>query len=218
MLQLYYWFKGVLIGFLVSAPIGPVGILCIKRVINRGVFQGFATGLGASLGDGFYSALAAFGLTFVLNFLIREEFWFRLIGGLVLIGIGILWLLKKNKYEGFKKNPQKSRHVGEAFTTAFLLNLANPVTLLVYLALFSGFGLANASAHIFSAFSLVLGVIMGAAAWWFLLVEVVALFRKKLTEKSFEVLNKITADLVIAFGLFVLLTTVFHIKIFGQSF
>ncbi len=217
MLELYYWFKGLLIGFVVSAPLGPVGLLCIKRVMNRGVFQGYATGLGAALSDGFYAALAAFGLAFVMNFLIREEHWLRLIGGLFMIGVGVFWLIKKKTYEDFKANPEKSHHVGEAFSTAFLLNLADPILLIVYIAIFSGFGLSDASHSFISASSLVVGVIMGAAAWWFVLVEIVSIFRKKLTAHALLIINKIMAFIVIAFGAFVLLTLVFQIKIFDRT-
>ncbi len=217
MLELYYWFKGLLIGFIVSAPLGPVGLLCIKRVMNRGLFQGYATGVGAALSDGFYAALAAFGLAFVMNFLIREEHWLRLIGGLFMIGIGIFWLIKKKTYEDFKEAPAKSHHIGEAFSTAFLLNLADPLLLIVYIAIFSGFGLSNASHSFTSALSLVVGVIMGAAAWWFVLVHTVLIFRKKLTAHALFVINRIMAYLVIAFGVFVLVTLVFQIKIFNRT-
>lgn len=218
MIEAYYWLKGVLIGFLVSAPMGPVGLLCVKRVINKGAWQGFATGMGAALGDVFYAALAAFGLTFVMNFLIREERWLRLAGGTFLILLGIIWLRRKRSYADFKKVPARSSHIFEAGWTGFLLDLANPITLIAYIALFSGFGLADASAKFTSAASLVIGIGIGAFAWWFLLTHFILLFRKKITAKTLQVINKVMAVLVIAFGIFVLLTIIFHIKIFGKTF
>jgi len=108
--------------------------------------------------------------------------------------------------------------LAKLFSTAFLLNLADPLLLIVYIAIFSGFGLSNASQSFTSALSLVIGVIMGAAAWWLLLVEIVSIFRKKLTAKALLIINKIMAFVVIAFGAFVLLTLVLHIKIFDKNF
>lgn len=218
MLEIIYWFKGFLIGFIVSTPLGPVELLCIKRVMSRGILQGFATGAGAALGDGFYSLIAAFGLTLIINFLVQEAFWFKLFGGVLIVGVGIYWLIKKNNYKDFNEIPDNAGHIGGAFTTAFLLNLANPITLILYLAIFSGFGLAYASHHLYSAASLVIGVLMGAATWWFLLVELVTIFKKKLTSHALARLNKMISLLVILFGIFILLTALFHIKLFGKTF
>ena len=77
MFELLYFIKGSIIGFIVAAPAGPVSILCIRRTISKGRFQGFATGLGATAGDGLYAIIAAFGLSFLINFLVKEEYWFR---------------------------------------------------------------------------------------------------------------------------------------------
>ncbi len=217
-LDFYYWLKGLLMGFIVSAPMGPVGILCVKRVLNRGLFQGYATGLGASLGDGFYAALAAFGLSFLMGFLTKEQNWLRLVGGIFLIAVGIIWLRKKKSFDDFKSEPNKSDHVLQAFSSAVLLDLANPFTLIVYIALISGFGFSPANPFDLKAWAIVTGVVMGAAVWWFLLIHLVILFRKKLTANSLQILNQITAWLVIFFGAFILITLLFPIKVFGKTF
>lgn len=217
MLEIIYWIKGFFIGFIVSAPFGPVQLLCIKRVVNGNIFQGFASGLGAALGDGIYSLIAAFGLSFVIQFLQKESFWFKILGTIFLFVLGIYWWRRKMSYEQIQNAEAPSGHIGEAFTTAFFLNMANPLTLIVYLAIFSGFGLAYANHNFYSATSLFIGVIMGAALWWFLFIELVAIFKKKLTPHSFLILNKILSLLVILFGVFILITAFFQIKIFGKN-
>lgn len=217
MLEVYYWFKGILVGLIISIPMGPVGIMCIQKVVSRGVIHGYAAGIGASIADGLYAGVAAFGLTFAINFLMREEMWLRLIGGIFLIVLGIYWFRKPKAYQ-LNVNHQESGHLGQTLTSAFFLNFANPINLLIYLAMFSAFGLTNASQHFLAACSLVVGVLIGVAGWRLVLIEITALFRKKITPHSLRVLNNITAVLVILFGLFLLATLIFHLKIFGENF
>lgn len=216
-LDFYFWLKGLLMGFIVSAPMGPVGVLVIKRVLNKGLFQGYITGLGASLGDAFYAALAAFGLSFLTGFLEREKDWLRLIGGVFLIGVGIVWLRKKKSFEDFKAVPEKSEHFVQVLTSAFFLDLANPFTLVVYIALISSFAFSHTSPLDMKAWAIVIGIAMGAAVWWLILIHLVALFRKKLTARSLQILNHMTAWLVILFGGFILITLLFPIKVFGKT-
>ena len=216
MLQLIYLLKGILIGFIVSAPTGPVGAICLKRTLNRGKFHGYAAGLGATAADGFYALLAAFGLSFVICFLEDYNNWFRLLGGVFLILMGVYLLRDKSKNQEVDLTKPESGHLGQSFSAAFLLNLSNFLMLLVYLAIFSGFGVDDPQVHLFSAISIVLGVMMGCALWWFLFVTVAALFRSRMTPHSLVTMNKITSWIVIGFGILVLLTIVLHIKIFGQ--
>jgi len=210
--------RGIIIGFVVAAPAGPVSILCIRRTLTRGRFQGFATGLGATIGDGFYAAIAAFGLSFVINFLTTEEFWFRLLGGIFLAAMGFYILYKKRKPENFKEPKKEGENLGEAFCSALLLDLANPIIIFAYIAIFSGFGLATAEQHLFSGMIIVVGVIIGAALWWFLLTQIVAFNRDKLRPESIVTVSRIAGLLLIGFGVLVLVTTVFHLRFFGRTF
>jgi threonine/homoserine/homoserine lactone efflux protein len=217
MLEIIYWVKGLLIGFIFSAPFGPVQLLCIKRVVNGNIFQGFASGVGASLGNGLYALMAAFGLSFIIQFLQKESFWFKLLGAILLLVMGVYCWGRKMNYEELQSKEVSSKHIGEALTTAFFLNIANPLTLIVYLGIFSGFGLAYANHNFYAATSLVIGVTMGAALWWFLFIELIAIFKKKLTPNSLLLLNKSLSVLVILFGVFVLITAFFDIKILGKN-
>lgn len=218
MLKLYYLFKGIIIGFVVAAPVGPVSVLCIRRTLTKGRFQGFATGLGATVGDGFYAAIAAFGLSFVIDFLMKEEFWFRLLGGLFLAAMGFYVLYKKRRPEQFKKPNKEMEHLGEAFYSALLLDLSNPIIILAYIAIFSGFGLATADHHVFSGMIIIAGVVIGAALWWFLLTQLVALNKKRLRPESLVTISRVAGLLLIGLGTLVLVTTVFHIRFFGETF
>ncbi len=197
-----------MIGFIVAAPIGPVSLMCIRRSLSKGRIQGFATGLGATIGDMFYAAIAAFGLSFVINFLQREDFWLRLLGGAFLISMGLYVLIKKREAPSLK-NTEDVQHLGETFGSAFLLDISNPVIILAYLAIFSGFGLDSAEGHIVSAISLVVGVAIGAAIWWFCLVQFICLFRKGISEKGIVIISKIAAFVLAIFGGFVIYTS-FH--------
>lgn len=217
-MELYYALKGVMMGFIVSAPMGPVAVLCVKRVLEVNLFHGYATGLGACLGDGFYAALAAFGLAFLLHPILQHQSLLRLIGSLFLIGLGIYWFKKKRSVKSTAQSKAVASHLGKAFTSAFFLDLANIFTLIVYIALISSFGFSNADPFQVKAWVLVFGVIVGAAAWWFLFIHFVALFKHKLTDHSLVIMDRITALLVISFGFFILITLIFPIKVFGRTF
>ncbi len=216
--ELYYAIKGAMIGFIVAAPTGPVAVLCIKRTLNKGWFHGIATAVGATFGDAFYAVIAAFGLNFVIRFLTEEAFWLRLLGGCFLIGMGVYILLKRKTVRQPKKSLDSVDHLGETFMTALFLDLSNPITLLAYLAIFSGFGLSNVGQHLYATISLVLGVIAGASLWWFLLVQVTTLFKDKLNDRGLFILNKVSAILVLLFGVLILLTLIFNIRVFGKVF
>ena len=217
MFDLIYLIKGAIIGFIVAAPAGPVSILCIRRTLSKGRFQGFATGLGATVGDGFYATIAAFGLSFVISFLEKEEYLFRVLGGAFLILMGLYALYKKRKPEQFKKPKEEGEHLGSAFTSALLLDLSNPIIILAYIAIFSGFGLASAETHVFSAIFLVIGVVCGAALWWFLLTQIIAANRAKLRPESIVTISRVAGSLLMAFGLAVLITTIFHVPFLGNQ-
>lgn len=218
MVELYYALKGAIIGFLVAAPVGPVSILCIRRSLNRGHIAGFATGIGATLGDLVYACIAAFGLTFVINFLREEEFWFRLIGGGFLTAMGL--------YVFFKKKPPKepdiekdaSKDAGELLGSAFLVDISNPIIILAYLAIFSGFGIATAEHGVFSAISLVIGVVIGAATWWFILVQIICLFRKKINERGIQLISKSASFLLTLFGILVIISSFIAIPFLKGEF
>ena len=188
--------KGLIIGISIAAPVGPIGVLCIQRTVTYGKLNGLATGLGAASADAVYGFVAAFGLTFISNFLVAQQTWFRIIGGGFLIYLGI------RAYFSTPDNPtpntSNQNHAG-AYGTTFLLTLSNPMTILSFAAIFSGFGLVDSSMHYGSAALMVIGVFLGSASWWLLLSSGTNLFRNRLNERL-SWINKLSGIVIAAFG------------------
>jgi threonine/homoserine/homoserine lactone efflux protein len=165
-MEISFFLKGIIVGFSIAAPVGPIGILCIRRTLQFGKFSGLASGLGADFADAAYAIIAAFGLTFVSNMLVAGQFWFRLIGGGFLLYLGL-----KTYFAKQSNNTVKISHtnlLGD-FVSTFLLTLTNPMTVLSFIAIFAGLGLSSVQESCLEAFTLVLGVLLGSAAWWLLL-------------------------------------------------
>ncbi len=217
MIEIYYTLKGAIIGFIVALPIGPVSLLCIRRSLSEGRVKGLATGLGAVLGDMFYASIAAFGLTFVVNFLRKEEFLLRLIGGGFLIVMSLCVILKKTKPTNVNYIKEEGR-LREALGSAFLLDISNPIIILAYLALFSGFGLADAKQNVLSAISLVVGVAIGAATWWFCLIQLVCLFRKKIKPTTISLISNVAALFLATFGGLIIISSFYPIPFLSGDF
>ena len=195
--------KGILIGFAIAAPVGPIGVLCIRRSLAEGREVGFATGLGAAAADAVYGAIAAFGLTVISNFLVGERVWLGLLGGLFLCYLGIRTFLSTPAEEA-----AAVRRGGllAAFGSTFFLTLTNPMTILSFVAVFAGFGL-GAVANYFAGAALVAGVFVGSALWWLLLSNGVALFRSALRLDAMRAVNRLSGVVILAFGLYALVVS-----------
>ena len=158
--------RGLVIGFSIAAPVGPIGVLCIRRTLANGRAAGLATGLGAATADGMYGCVAGFGLTFISSVLIDQQLWLRLFGGLFLCYLGIKTLLSRPAEQEAKAG---GTGLLGSYASTFLLTVTNPMTILSFAAIFAGLGLANTSGSYASAVILVLGVFLGSATWWLLL-------------------------------------------------
>lgn len=201
--NLSFLIKGLLIGLSIAAPVGPIGVLCIRRTLAKGLFSGLASGLGAATADAFYGTVAGFGLAFVSSFVINQQFSLRLIGGIFLIGLGIKIFLSKPSQEA--KSITENAAFGD-YASTFFLTLTNPATILSFAAIFAGLGLGSTNGSYFSASILVLGVFSGSALWWLILSAGVNALRRKLNEKALIWVNRISASIILAFGLIALAT------------
>ena len=188
--------KGFIIGISIAAPVGPIGVLCIQRTIAHGKWNGLATGLGAASADAVYGFVAAFGLTFISNFLVAQQTWFRLIGGGFLVYLGVRAYFSSPENSSIHTSSPK--HAG-AYGTTFLLTLSNPMTILSFAAIFSGFGLVDSSIRYGSAALMVVGVFLGSASWWLFLSGGTNLFRSRLNEKL-SWINKLSGIIIAVFG------------------
>jgi threonine/homoserine/homoserine lactone efflux protein len=204
-MSLGFLLKGLLIGFAIAAPVGPIGVLCIRRTLAEGRLSGLVSGLGAATADAFYGAVAAFGLTFVSNFLISQQTWMRLLGGLFLCYLGIRTLLAAPA-----EKPATATGIGllAAYTSTLFLTIANPTTILSFAAIFAGLSLGTASRDYTSAAVMVSGVFLGSALWWLLLSGGVSLFRTRIRPGGLRWVNRISGAVITGCGVLALVSSV----------
>ncbi len=202
-MEINFFLRGLIIGFSIAAPVGPIGVLCIRRTLAEGSTSGLISGLGAASADALYGAVAGFGLTFISNILISQQIWLRLIGGVFLCYLGLKTFLTSPSTKATSSNG--SGLVG-AYISTFFLTLTNPITILSFAAIFAGLGVGSASRNYFSAGILVLGVFMGSALWWLILSRGVALLGEKFNLQRLKWVNRISGLIIFAFGLLALLS------------
>ncbi len=191
--------RGLVLGLSIAAPVGPIGLLCIKRTLTQGRWYGLASGLGAASADGIYGTLGAFGISTITGALTGAQFWLRLIGGLFLLFLGVRILRERPAEHEAAVRP--SIGLAGAFASTLVLTLSNPLTILSFAAMFAGMGALNGYAN---ALTLVLGVIAGSALWWLGLSSLVGLLRARLTPAMLRALNVLSGLVLIAFALFAL--------------
>ena len=189
--------RGFILGFAIAAPVGPIGLLCIQRTLNQGQLVGLASGLGAATADAFYGAVAAFGLTIVSAFLIEQQFWLALVGGLFLCYLGVRTFLSSPAERAANS---EAKGIGGAYMSTFLLTITNPMTILAFIAIFAGAGLATAGGDALAAAWMVVGVFLGSAAWWFLLSGGVALLRSHINASVLLWVNRAAGAILVIFG------------------
>ena len=191
--------KGITIGFSIAAPVGPIGLLCIRRSLAEGILAGLMTGLGAAAADATYGCVAGFGLTALSNFLIHQRFWLGLVGGLFLCYLA--WRIVHTQPP--TQTVQSPTGLFAAFGSTFLLTLSNPLTILSFAAVFAGFGLgSHTDTNYGAAWRLVAGVFVGSALWWLLLSGGVSLLRARVDRSVYRAINWISAAVILGFGLY----------------
>ncbi|EOP02948.1 hypothetical protein ICS_05445 [Bacillus cereus BAG2O-3] len=200
--------KGLIIGFSIAAPVGPIVILCIRRTLENGRFVEFMSGLGAATADGLYGLIACLSLTVITNYLINQQLWFQLIGGIFLGYLGVKTYKSKPLNTTTKsKNEQNIK----AYISTFFLTITNPVTILSFISLFSGVGIANSDIDLMEKLILVLGVFLGSILWWLFLSMVVSLLKKRINAHFLIIINKTSGLILLLFSLWsfydVLITT-----------
>ncbi|HVY53401.1 MAG TPA: LysE family transporter [Gammaproteobacteria bacterium] len=202
MLELFL--KGLIIGFAIAAPVGPIGVLCIQRSLRDGFKVGLMTGMGAAVADGVYGLIPGLGLTAISSLLVSQQFWIRLFGGLFLIYLGIKMISQtSNKKNIYRRNSNKS--IWNAFSTTFFLTLTNPVTILSFAAIFASIGLDNSSANYYSATILVAGITLGSAIWWLILSGSISFgLYRRVNNKILKIVNWASAIVMLAFGVYAL--------------
>jgi threonine/homoserine/homoserine lactone efflux protein len=189
--------EGVVIGLAVAAPVGPIGVLCIRRTLAEGHASGFVSGLGAATADAAYGSVAALGLTFVTSLLVGAESWLRLVGGVFLVFLGVRTFLSRPSE---RPATAGKGDLPGAYASTLVLTLANPTTILSFAAIFAGLGAGSMGGDALHAMSLVLGVFCGSALWWFVLSGATSLFRTKLSAGGLRWVNRISGVVLAGFG------------------
>lgn len=195
--------EGLIIGFALALPIGPIGILCIRKTIAEGHLPGMVIGFGAATADALYGFVAAFGLTVISDALLTQQIWIRLIGGAFLCYLGVKTYLAKPAEASQQTN---GRGYLGSYLSTFLLTLTNPLSIIAFLGVFAGFGLRNSVLSIGSAGTLIAGVFLGSSSWFFLLSYGVTLFREKFNATGLGWVNRISGSLIILFGIVAILS------------
>jgi len=204
-MEIGFLLRGLLIGFSIAAPVGPIGVLCIRRTLADGRVSGLVSGLGAATADAIYGSIAGFGLAFISNLLVSQQVWLRLIGGAFLCYLGIKTMLAKPSEQAAGT---RGKGLLGMYGSTFLLTLTNPLTILSFVAIFAGLGLARMGGQYASAGILVLGVFMGSALWWFLLSAGVGLFRDKFNARRLQWVNWISGAIILGFGLYAIFSVI----------
>jgi threonine/homoserine/homoserine lactone efflux protein len=197
-MEVTFVLRGWLIGFAIAAPVGPIGVLCIRRTVADGRLIGFLSGIGAATADSVYGAIAAFGLTALQDVLLRQQAWLRVVGGLFLIYLGLRTFFAAPSPRAAQA-PSRGGLLG-AYLSTLGLTLTNPATILAFLVIFAGFRLGETTNNYLGAVSIVAGVFLGSASWWLLLSGLVGLLRERFTTARLTWVNRLAGVVIFAFG------------------
>ena len=170
--------KGFIIGVVVSAPLGPVGVLCIQRTLNKGRWYGFVTGLGASLSDIAYALLTGYGMSFVFDYINKNIFYLQLLGSIMLLLFGI-YTFRSNPVQSIRPASSNKGSYFHNFITAFFVTLSNPLIIFLFIGLFARFAIA-----------------MGALTWWLGITYFVNKVRTKFNLRGIWILNRVIGSIV----------------------
>src|SRR5512139_3210827 len=201
--------EGTLIGFFIAVPVGPAAALCIRRSITVGAVAGYMTGIGAALGDAVFGAVAAFGLSFVEEFVAKREAWLLGIGGIALMIMGWTTMRHRPRTVGDPVADDREHRVATHFhyaSSSFFITVFNPLTVMAFGAAFAGRNLAGVGASLPDAALLVAAVFAGALAWWVIICTASVSLRHRFTGMGLLWLNRISGAVILGFGVVALIS------------
>jgi threonine/homoserine/homoserine lactone efflux protein len=194
----FLFIRSIVIGISIAAPVGPIGVLCVRRTLARGMLFGIITGLGAASADALYAMLAASGLVLVSAFLVSNQHWIRLVGGMFLCYLGIRTGLSAPAEQEAKSTRDG---LAGAYSTTFFLTLTNPITIIAFVGIFAGLGLAETNRNLLTISSTVIGVFLGSMLWWLILSGIVSRFRDRFGAREMLWVNRISGVVILLFGI-----------------
>ena len=187
--------KGMIIGIVASAPMGPVGVLCVQRTLNKGRWYGFATGVGAAISDLIYAAIAGFGMSFVVDIIENPiiAYWIKVAGSILLFIFGV-WTFRSNPAQQIRPVSKNKSNLVHNFITGFLVTLSNPLILFLFVAMFGQFTFVvnnfvpQIVGYVF--------IVVGALLWWFGLTWLINKVRNRFHVRGIWIINRVIGVIV----------------------
>ncbi|BEG99516.1 LysE family translocator [Bacteroides sedimenti] len=187
--------KGFIIGVVVSAPLGPVGVLCIQRTLNKGRWYGFVTGLGASVSDIAYALLTGYGMSFIFDFISTNMFYLQLLGSVMLFAFGV-YTFRSNPVRALRPASSSTGTYLHNFVTAFAVTLSNPLIIFLFIGLFARFTFVTPQIHIYEQVIGYLSIALGAFTWWFCITFFVSKLRTRFNVRGIWMINRVIGGVV----------------------
>ena len=192
--------KGLIVGFCLAAPVGPIAAICVHRTISKSWLSGVLSGMGAAVADALYGAVAAFGATIISEFLITERQWLQRVGGVILILLGLRLIFWTKLGERRNRNGAQTASLLGDFVSTLILTLTNPMTFVAFAAIFTTMGIGAVRGRPILTAELVGGVFLGSALWWMILCGGAYLVRNHFDFRKLTTINRATGVFVIAVG------------------
>lgn len=195
--------KGFIVGVVVSAPLGPIGVLCIQRTLNKGRWYGFVTGLGAALSDIVYALITGYGMSFLVDFLENPQnlFYLQLLGSIMLFAFGV-YTFRTNPVQNIRPVSATKGTLVHNFITAFLVAFSNPLIIFLFIGLFARFSFVLPEVHLYEQYIGYLAIVGGALFWWFSTTYLVNKLRTRFDLRGIWVLNRIIGVIVMVISVF----------------
>ncbi|MBO5427700.1 MAG: LysE family transporter [Prevotella sp.] len=207
--------KGILIGIIASAPMGPVGVLTIQRTLNKGRWYGMVTGLGASVSDMIYALITGLGMSFVMDLITspQNKFWLQLFGSLMLLIFGAWCFFSDPTKKIHRSGKQKGTLVHNGIT-GFLVTFSNPLIILLFMACFAQFAFVVPNRPVEMTFGYMC-IFAGALLWWYGLTWLIDMVKEKFSDNSIQLINRLIGAVVVIFSLVMFIGTVFNLYTFS---
>ncbi len=204
-MEIELFWKGIIIGLMVSIPLGPIGVLCVQRTINKGRRSGFISGMGAAAADTVFSLIAGLGVTFIIRFIREQQLYFQLIGGIIIILLGIQ-IFYTNPVRQLRLQRMNKIRLSQDFLSVFFLTISNPMAIFFFLAMFAGINLSSGPLSIGRLSMMVGGVLLGSASWWFLLSTFVNYWRDRFRLRRIWWMNKVAGVIIFFLGIIAIIS------------
>ena len=192
--------KGIIIGWFVSIPMGPIGVLCVQRTLSEGRLPGVVSGMGAAAADSIFALIAGFGVNYIISLIEHQEFLFKIIGSIIIVLIGLkIYYTNTVKQFRVSKSGKSSKFI-RLFFTVFFLTLTNPAMVLLFVWFFATLNVVLYTSNYVVSSMVVVGVFAGGTLWWMTLTFIVNRLRNKLKIRSLYWFNKISGGIIFLFG------------------